>query len=131
MEREAEETAMESTLYQRLGGKPAVDAAVDLFYDKILKDASLHRFFDGVDMERQRRHQKMFMAMAFGGPDQYAGEGLRDAHAHLVAHGLDDSHFVAVGNHLRSTLQDLGVTNDLVAEVMAIVGSAKNEVLNR
>lgn len=122
---------MESTLYQRLGGKPAVDAAVDLFYDKILKDASLRRFFDGVDMKRQRRHQKMFMAMAFGAPDQYAGDGLREAHAHLVARGLDDSHFVAVGNHLRLTLQDLGVTNDLVAEVMAIVGSAKNDVLNR
>ena len=118
---------MKSTHYQRLGGKPAVD----FFYDKVLKDESLRRFFDGVDMERQRRHQKMFMAMAFGGPAQYAGEGLRDAHAHLVAPGLDDSHFVAVGNHLRSTLHDLGVTNDLVAEVMAIVGSAKNEVLNR
>jgi hypothetical protein len=29
------------------------------------------------DMERQRRHRKMFMAMAFGDPEQYAGYGLR------------------------------------------------------
>ena len=78
---------MKSTLYQRLGGKPGVDAVVDLFYDRVLKDESLRRFFDGVDMERQRHHQKMFMAMAFGGPEQYAGSGLREAHAHLV-HGL-------------------------------------------
>ena len=118
---------MKSTHYQRLGGKPAVD----FFYDKVLKDESLRRFFDGVDMERQRRHQKMFMAMAFESPEQYAGNGLRQAHAHLVARGLDGSLFAMVGNHLRSTLQDLGVTNDLVAEVMAIAGSAKNHVLNR
>ena len=38
---------------------------------------------------------------------------------------LDGSHFAAVDNHPRSTFQDLGVSNDLVAEVMAIVGSAK------
>jgi hemoglobin len=80
----------------------------------------LRRFFDGVDMERQRHHQKMFMAMAFGGPEQYAGNGLREAHVHLVARGLDDSHFTMVGNHLRSTLQDLGVTNDLVANWLTI-----------
>ncbi len=122
---------MESTLYQRLGGKPAIDAAVDLFYNKVLKDEWLRPFFDGVDMERQRRQQEMFLTMAFGGPDQYTGKNLRQAHAHLSARGLDDSHFNSVGNHLQATLQELGVTDALTGEVMAIFGSVRNDVLNR
>ena len=69
--------------------------------------------------------------MAFGGPVKYDGKDLRQAHAHLVARGLNDSHFDAVAGHLQSTLKELGVANDLIAEVMALVGSTRNDVLNR
>ena len=122
---------MESTLYQRLGGKPAVDAAVELFYDKVLKDGSLRPFFDGIDVERLRRQQEMFLTMAFGGPDQYTGKDLRQAHADLLARGLADSHFDAVGNHLQATVQELGVPDGPTQEVLAIFGSVRNDVLNR
>ena len=41
-----------SSLYDRLGGASALDAAVDLFYRKVLADERISRFFDDVDMER-------------------------------------------------------------------------------
>ena len=120
------------TLYEQIGGKPAVEAAVDLFYRKILADPSLKPFFDGVDMAKQRNHQKAFLTYAFGGLPNYPGRNMREAHKTMVQEkGMTDSHFNAVAKHLEATLQELGVPADLVAEVMAIAASTRDEVLNR
>ena len=122
---------MAGTLYERIGGEAAVDAAVDLFYRKVLADSRMCAFFDDVDMDRQRAKQKAFLSMAFGGPKKYTGKDMRDSHAHLVKRGLNEDHFNAVAQHLQVTLQDLGVAPALIGEVMAIAGSAKNDVLGR
>ncbi len=76
------------SLFDRLGGAAAVDAAVDLFYRKVLADPTVNSFFDTTDMEGQRAKQKAFLTMAFGGPNNYSGKDLRAAHAPLVAKGL-------------------------------------------
>src|SRR5687767_4017886 len=86
----------DQTLFNQLGGAAAVDAAVDIFYRKVLIDDRVSHFFDAVDMDRQRAKQKAFLTMAFGGPNNYAGRDLRTGHAHLVTMGLDDSHVNAV-----------------------------------
>ena len=92
----------------------------------------LAEFFNGVDMERQAKKQMAFMAWAFSGPEEYKGRDLRAAHKHLVAkHGLGDAHFDAVAGHLKATLEELEVPAELVNEVLAIVGSTRNEVLDR
>ena len=41
----SEETTSTS-LYDRIGGEAAVDAAVELFYRKVLNDYRINRFFD-------------------------------------------------------------------------------------
>ncbi len=118
------------TLFERLGGDTAVDAAVDRFYEKVLADERIKRFFDTVDMDRQRRKQKNFLTYAFGGPVNYTGKSMRAAHAKLVSEqGLNETHFVAVAEHLQATLEDLGVPEDLIGEVMAIAGSTHDDVL--
>ncbi|HUV99502.1 MAG TPA: group 1 truncated hemoglobin, partial [Gallionella sp.] len=84
------------SLYAEIGGEAAVNAAVDIFYRKVLKDDRIKRFFDGVDMDKQAAKQKAFLTMAFGGPHNYTGMDMRKGHAHLVKMGLNDSHFDAV-----------------------------------
>ena len=121
----------EQTLFEKLGGKDAVEAAVDIFYQKVLADDRISRFFETVDMERQRGKQKAFLTYAFGGAPNYPGKSLREGHAHLVEKGLNDSHFDAVAGHLQATLEELGVPADLVGEVMAIAGSTREDVLGR
>ena len=119
------------TLYERLGGEAAVTAAVGMFYDRIMADPSLAPFFAGLDMERQIHKQIAFMTMAFGGPHEYTGRDLRVAHAGLVKRGLGEDHFAGVAEHLRATLERLSVPSELIDEVMAIVGSTKQDVLGR
>lgn len=119
------------SLYEDLGGQPAVEAAVDLFYRKVLADDRINKFFDGVDMDRQAAKQKAFLTMAFGGPHNYSGKDMREGHAHLVARGLDDSHVDAVIENLGSTLKELGVQQGLIDQVAAIANSVRDDVLSR
>lgn len=119
------------SLYQDLGGQPAVEAAVDIFYRKVLTDDRIKHFFDGVDMDRQIAKQKAFLTMAFGGPSNYTGKDMRDGHAHLVKKGLNDSHVDAVIENLGATLSELGVKPELIDQVAAIAEGARNDVLSR
>lgn len=121
-----------TSLYERLGGEAALNAAVDLFYQKILADNQVSHFFDGTDMTKQHLKQKKFLAFAFGGPNKYDGIGLRKAHKKLVQDkGLSDNHFDLVINHLASTLEELGVAKSDIQEVAEVANSVRGDVLNR
>lgn len=119
----------EASLYQQLGGKAAIDAAVEAFYVKVLKDDRIKHFFDDVDMVRQRTKQKQFLSAAFGGPIPWEGKDMRKAHAKIP--GLNETHFTAVAENLKSTLEDMKVPQELIAKVMAIAASTHDAVLNR
>jgi hemoglobin len=120
-----------SSLYEQLGGEAAVNAAVDIFYRKVLKDARVRQFFDGVDMEQQAAKQKGFLTMAFGGPNKYTGLDMRKAHERLVAKGLNDTHFDAIVELLGATLTELKVPPQLIAQVASIAESTRKDVLCR
>ena len=122
----------QAPLIQRIGGKASIVTAVDLFYDKVLKDDRINFFFENTDMEKLRSHQKAFMIYAFGGLPAYSGRNMRDAHKRLVEEkGLNESHFNAVAENLRHTLVELNVPEDLIFEVMDIIAHTKDDVLNR
>ncbi len=125
------ETTTDLTLFEQLGGEAAVDAAVDIFYRKVLADHRINRFFDGVDMDTQAAKQKAFLTMAFGGPNNYSGKDMRDAHARFVKMGLDDSHFDAVVENLAETLIELGVSQELIAQVAAIAETTRTDILGK
>lgn len=122
---------MSDSLFDRIGGEGAVNAAVDIFYRKVLADDRISKFFDGVDMDKQAAKQKAFLTMAFGGPSNYTGEDMRKGHAHLVERGLNDSHFDAVVENLGATLKELGVADDLIGEVAAVAETTRNDVLGK
>lgn len=122
---------MDQNLYDRLGGEAAVNAAVDIFYRKVLADERISHFFEGIDMEKQAAKQKAFLTFAFGGPHHYSGSDMRRGHAHLVKQGLNDRHFDAVMEHLGATLQELDVPAALIAEAAAIAESTRKDVLGK
>ncbi|RNC68448.1 MAG: group 1 truncated hemoglobin [Desulfuromonadales bacterium] len=120
------------TLYEKIGGEKAIDAAVDLFYKKVLADDRIKHFFDGVDMKKQGKMQKNFLTFAFGGPHNYSGKNMKAAHARLIAEkGLNDSHFDAVLENLASTLRELGVADELIRQAAAVAESVRDDVVGR
>jgi truncated hemoglobin YjbI len=121
--------ATETSLFSRLGGSPAVSAAAELFYRKVLNDPLLSSYFDDVDMERQVAKQTAFLTMALGGPNQYTGRDLRTAHAGLT--GISDEHVDRVIGHLAQTLRELGARDEDIRAAGAVAGSVRDDVLNR
>jgi hemoglobin len=119
------------SLYEQLGGDAAVDAAVDVFYRKVLTDERVSRFFDDVDMDHQIAKQKAFLTMVFGGPVAYSGKDMRQGHTHLLERGLNDSHVDVVIELLGESLREVGAPEELIKKVAAIAESARADVLNR
>lgn len=120
-----------SSIYEQIGGAAAVEKAVDIFYRKMLIDERVAGYFDDVDMDRQRAKQMAFLTMVLGGPNNYAGQDMRRAHAHLVDRGLNDLHVDVVIEHLGATLEELGANAQQIAAVAAIANSVRNDVLGR
>lgn len=122
---------MPTSLYQRIGGDSAVRAAVMKMYDKILADNELAPFFEKSDVETLRLSQMAFVTYAFGGPNAYNGKSMRAAHSNAVSQGLNDRHFDLVATHLKTAMEELNVPAELIAEALSIVGSTREDVLNR
>jgi len=122
-------SAEEASVYDQIGGEAAVDAAVGIFYKKVLSDDHISHYFDNIDMEAQAGKQKAFLTMVMGGPNNYTGQDMREGHKHLE--GLDDSHFDAVMKHLGDTLSELNVPENLIATIAGVAESTRSDVLNR
>ena len=119
---------MSTSIYEQIGGAAAMDAAVELFYRKVLADERINSYFETVDMEGQRAKQKAFLSFAFGAPSAYTGKDMRKAHAHMK---LSEADFDAVMENLGATLKELGVPDDLIGEAAGIALSVKDDVLGR
>lgn len=116
------------SIYEKIGGEAAVNAAVDIFYRKVLVDDRISEFFDTVDMEAQHAKQKAFLTMAFGGPNNYSGKDMREAHKNM---NLTEEHFNAVAENLVETLNELNVPEEDINAIVEVCLSVKDDVLNK
>jgi len=115
---------VKETLLVRLGGEPALRAAVDLFYDKLLQQKSLFKFFKGVSMDRLKDHQYDFMAIAFTEipNDLNVLELIRTKHSRMIDDlGMDENHFDTVAGQFVETLKELKVPQTEIDEAVAVV----------
>jgi hemoglobin len=115
------------TLYERIGGGPAVRLAVDQFYVRVLGDPLLAPFFEKTHTTRLKAHQFAFLSQTMGGPRTYTGAAMAQAHAGLK---IEERHFNAVAGHLVETLRSLGVGEDLVGEVVAALTPLAADIVN-
>ena len=68
-----------------------------------------------------------FFSAGTGGPYQYTGKDMREAHKHM---NLTEVHFNAVAENLVGTLEELEVPQHLIDQVVAVALSVKDDVLN-
>jgi hemoglobin len=112
--------------YDRIGGAPAVIAVVGDFYGRVLADPDLAPYFDGVDLVRLRRHQVLLVSQVLGGPAEYDGRELRDAHAGMDITG---AHFFMVVAHLVGAMESAGVPDQIVQRVVEALGSTRGDIV--
>lgn len=116
-----------TTVFDAIGGAPAIQVAVDNLYDRLRADVQLSHYFDGVDMRQLKNHMRMFLAAALGGPNLYQGRNMRLAHAHL---GITAAAWDTTVGHLVATLADLGVAVDVIAQIGASVAPLRDEIVS-
>jgi hemoglobin len=93
----------------------------------VLADPQLIPFFEGIPMSRLKAHQASFLSHALGGPKQYGGAKMDAAHARFA---IQQIHFDLVAKHLVETLQQLGVSDALVTEVIEAIAPLAPQIVN-
>jgi hemoglobin len=98
------------SVYQAIGGRAAVTAAVEGFFERLLADPVLSGFFPGGVGPRHRAYLVTILGEALGGPERYRGPGLAAAHH-------------------AATLGSLGVPGHLVDHIVGIVAGLRPAVV--
>ena len=113
-------------LYEAIGGRPAVAAAVDVFFRRLLADPELAPYFPGGVGARHRRYLATFLGEALGGPRRYRGPDIAVAHRGL---GISDAQFDRTAACLYATLDELGVPRHLADRIVGIVAGLRQAVV--
>jgi hemoglobin len=114
------------TLYAALGAEVGIRTVVDDFYDRVINDPALATYFASADMTALRRHQVDFLSAATGGPKQYTGRALADAHAELAVTG---EAFDLVVSHLLESLAACGVEPPTIDRVVAALSPLRSDIV--
>jgi hemoglobin len=113
--------------YDAVGGGAAISAVVDRFYQLVIADPRLAPFFEGVDMPALKRHQVFLVSQVMGGPVEYTGRELGDAHADLHISGDD---FTAVVEHLVAALKEFDVPPDIIDRVVTALAATRPDIVS-
>ena len=120
--------AGEVSIYESIGGEPALVAVVDDFYERVLGDPQLAPFFAGASMPKLKGRQVEFFAAALGGPDFYQGGSMRQVHA---GRGISQADFDRVAFHLTAALAEAGVPAVTIARIAAAVTPLAGDIVAR
>jgi hemoglobin len=119
------------SLYDRLGGQPAVDAVASGLVDRILADTRVNKWFAHAasspeNTKAYKAKLSAFICKSVGGPCNYTGMDMLTAHK---GRGVTDDAFGAVAENLSKTLDQLKVPEAEKKEVMTLVGSLKPSIV--
>lgn len=114
------------SLYEQVGGAPAITEAVERLYRRLLDDPRVSQYFAGVDLPQLKRHQVLLLSQVLGGPAQYDGRTLQQAHAGL---GITPEQYSVVGAHLIGVLEELGAPANVVSAVAGVLGDVRSDVV--
>ncbi|GAB3416638.1 group I truncated hemoglobin [Flindersiella endophytica] len=115
------------SIFDQIGGPDAVALAVDDFYARVLADPSLTGYFDDAQLDKLKTHQRAFFATALGGPQEYRGRSMDEAHAGL---DITPAAFDSVVGHLVATLQSLSVPDEIIGQIGAALLPLKEEIVS-
>ena len=117
-----------ASLYDRLGGKPAITAVVDDFVGNVAADSRINGFFARTNIPRLKAQLVEQICAGSGGPCTYSGRDMRSAHAGM---GVTDAHFNALVEDLVKSLDKLKVPEREKNELLGLLGPMKSDIVMR
>ena len=127
----AQTAPAQKSLYERLGGQPAVEAVANGLVDRILADNRVNKWFTHAasSPENTRAYKATltaFICKSVGGPCNYTGLDMVAAHK---GRGVTSEAFNAVAEDLSAVLDQFKVPAKEKGEVMTLVGSLKPSIV--
>lgn len=120
------------SLYDRLGGLGPISVVVDDFIDAMLPDEQLNRN-PAIDKARERvpapylkYHVTAMVCQVTGGPCQYHGRGMDEAHAHL---NISPAEWDRMAEIFVSVLDSHDVPEAEQQELLEIVGTTRSDIV--
>lgn len=131
----ATDTTPDRTLYERLGGEPAIVAVVDTFVALAAADEELNFTRQGTaneweatpeNVELLKTRLVQFIGQATGGRQNYQGKDMGTAHAGME---ITDQQFDRLGGHLGTALDAYEVPEEDKQELFAIVETTRDAIV--
>ena len=116
----------EKSLYDRLGGKPAITAVVDQFVANVANDKRINERFATTDIPRLKKHLVDQVCTASGGPCTYTGRDMKSTHAGMRITAPD---FNALVEDLVASLDTFKVPEAEKKELLGILSPMKKEIV--
>jgi hemoglobin len=121
-------TMEKKSLYDRLGGKPAITAVVDDFIGNVAGDTRINKRFATADIPRLKTMLVNQICQASGGPCTYTGANMKDAHKGMK---ITDAEFNALVEDLVKSLDKFKVGAQEKNDLLGALGGMKPDIVNQ
>jgi hemoglobin len=119
---------MKKSLYDRLGGQPAIEAVVKDFAGRVLADARVNKKFARSNADRLVKNLTDFVCSATGGPCKYMGFDMKKAHKNM---SVTQGEFNALVEDLVQTLDKFNVPKAERDELLGALGPMAKEIVEK
>ncbi len=121
------------SLWDRLGGEPAVTKVVDDFFNYVNEDKiDITRGgkikLDDKKTAEFKKNVVAFVSSASGGPIPYLGKSMKEAHKGM---GITDVEFDATAQALVKALKKNGVKQAEIDELVSAVAGTRKEIVEK
>ena len=116
------------SLYDRLGGKPAISAVVDNLVGRVAQDDRINLRFANTDIVHLRMMLVDQICQASGGPCTYTGKDMKTAHHNL---NITNDEFNALVEDLLAALGELRVGAPEQQELVGALGGLKGDIVGQ
>lgn len=114
------------SLYDRLGGKNAIEAVIGQFVENIKGDGRINAKFANADLAGLKGKLVDQVCSAAGGPCTYTGKDMKTAHQGM---GITDAEFSALVEDLVKALDQFKVGEKEKSELLGALGPMKKDIV--
>lgn len=119
------------SLYERLGAAPGIERLVDGIVAAHMRnpviEARFRPYLDKPDRVAEvKRHMCAFLAAGTGGPDDYRGRSMCEAHRGM---NISEAEYAAASEDISGTMERQGYDDETREAVLTIVRTLKDEII--
>ena len=118
----------EDALYHDLGEKDGIARIAEYTTANFLADPRIKATFDNTNMERFQKLLADQFCVVAGGPCEYKGRDMKDAHKAL---GLDNADFNAVVEDLQAAMDKAGISFPTQNRLLARLAPMQHDIVTK